>query len=62
MGDQWIESRPPFGGVEPRDGLAMARVGAEPVDGFGRKRDQPALTEAAGGGLDSKVGILGVGL
>ena len=46
MGDQRIEGRPAFGGVEPRDGLAVGRVGAEPVDGLGREGDQAAGGEA----------------
>ena len=50
MGDQRIERRAALGGVEPRDRLAVGGVGAEPVDGLGRKRDQPAgrSTRAAG--------------
>ncbi len=52
MGDQRIEGRPALGGVEAGDGLAVARVGAEPIDGLGRKRDQPALAKAGGCGLD----------
>ena len=52
MGDQRIERRAAFGGVEAGDGLAVTRVGAEPVDGLGRKGDQPALRQAAPGRLD----------
>ena len=47
--DQRIERRPALGGVEPRDRLAVGRVGAEPVDRLGRERDQPAGREAARG-------------
>ena len=49
MRDQRIERRPPLGGIEPRHRLAIAGVGAEPVDGLGRKRDQPAALQAARG-------------
>ena len=40
---------PALGRVEPRHGLAVGGVGAEPVDGLGRKRDQPAGREHARG-------------
>ena len=33
--------------VEPRDGAAVAGIGAEPIDRLGRERDQPAGAEAA---------------
>ncbi len=52
MGDQRIEGRTALGGVKPGDGLAIAGIGAEPIDGLGRERDQPASLEAGGGGLD----------
>ena len=55
MGDQRIEGRPALGRIEPGDGLAVAGVGAEPVDGLGRKRDQPAGGKAARRGLDRLV-------
>ena len=42
MGDQRVEGRPPLGGIEPGHRLALARVGAEPIDGLGREGDQPA--------------------
>ena len=47
MRDQRVEGRPALGGVEPGDGLAIAGIGAEAVDGLGRKRDQPAWPQAA---------------
>ena len=47
MGDQRIERRPSLGEVEPRDRLGIGGVGAEPVNGFGRERDEPALGKAA---------------
>ena len=46
MGDQRIEGRPALGLVEPRDRRRIGGVGAEPVDGLGRERDQPALGQA----------------
>ena len=52
MRDQRIEARPALGGVEPRDRLAVGRVGAEAVDRLGRKRDQPAVGEHARGRRD----------
>ncbi len=52
MGDQRVEGGPPLGGVKAGHRLAVVGVGAEPVDGFGRKRDQPALAQAARRGLD----------
>ena len=52
MGDQRVEHRPALGGIEPGHRLAVAGVGAEPIDGLGRKGDQPAGGEAGCGGLD----------
>ena len=54
MGDQRIKSRPAFGGIEPGDGFAVAGIGAEPIDGLGRERDQPAAGKAGGCGLDGR--------
>ena len=54
MGDQRIEARPALGGIEPGDGLAIAGIGAEPIDGLGRERDQPAGGKAGGGGRDRR--------
>ena len=39
--NQWIERRPPLGGIEPGHRLAIAGVGAEPVNRLGRKGDEP---------------------
>ena len=47
MRDQRIERRPALGGIEPRHRLAVGGVGAEPVDGLGRERDEAARREAA---------------
>ena len=52
MRDQRIERRAALGRVEPGDGLAIAGVGAEPVDGLGRKGDETAGRKAARGRLD----------
>ena len=45
--DQRIECRPSLGGVEPRHGLAIAGIGAEPIDGLGREGDQPAFARGS---------------
>jgi hypothetical protein len=45
--DQRIEGRPPFGRVEARNGLAIARIGAEPVDRLSREGREPARRKAA---------------
>ena len=52
MRDQRVEARAALGGVKPRDRFAIGRVGAEPVDRLGRKRDQPAVGEHARGRRD----------
>ena len=49
MRNQGIEGRAALGLVEAGDGIGIGGVGAEPVDGFGRKRDQTAFRERAGG-------------
>ena len=51
MGNQWIERGAALGRIEPCHGLAVAGIGAEPVDGFGRKGDEAAGGEAARGCL-----------
>ena len=48
MRDQWVEGRPAFRLVKPGNGLAVGGIGAEPVDGFGRKRHKTALCAARG--------------
>ncbi len=62
MGDQRIEARPALGGVEPGDGLAIAGVGAEPIDGLGRERDQPAGGKAGGRRRDRRRDLVALGL
>ena len=59
MRDQRIESRAALGGVETGDGLAIAGIGAEPVDGLGRKRDQPTGGQAGCRRLDRLRDLLG---
>ena len=49
MGDQRVESGPSLGLIEAGDGKGIGGVGAEPVDGLGRERDQPAIGERARG-------------
>ena len=51
MGNQRIERRAALGGIEPCHRLAIARIGAESVDGFGRKGDESAGGETARGHL-----------
>ncbi len=45
MGDQGIEGRPALGLVEPGNGGGIGGIGAEPVNGLGRERDEPAIPE-----------------
>ena len=52
MGDERIEARPALGGIDPRDRRRRGGVGAEPIDGLGRKGDEPALAQSFGGALD----------
>ena len=49
MGDQRVEGGPSLGLIEAGDGRGIGGVGAEPVDGLGRERDQPAIDERARG-------------
>ena len=45
MRDQRIERGAVFGVVDPGDRPGLRRVGAEAIDGLGRKGDQPALAQ-----------------
>ena len=47
VGDQRIEARPPLGGVDRRDRDIGGREPGEPIDRFGRHRDEPARLSAA---------------
>jgi len=47
MCDQGIEGGAAFGSVKPRNRLAVAGVGAEPIDGLGRERDEAASGQYA---------------
>ena len=42
MHDQRVEARPALRSKDRGDGAVAGRVGAEPVDRLGRKRDEPA--------------------
>ena len=43
MGDQGIEGRPALGLVDAGDRGRIGGIGAEAIDGLGRKRDQAAF-------------------
>ena len=58
MRDQRIECRASLGGIEPRYCLAVASIGAEPVDRLGGEGHQPARVQAARRSRDA----LGIGL
>ena len=47
--DQRVEARAVLGGVDLGYGLRVGRVGAEAVDGLGRKRDEAACAQDRGG-------------
>ena len=49
MHDQRIEARPLLGGEHLGDGARIERIGAEPVDGLGRKGDDLAAGERVRG-------------
>ncbi len=55
MRDQRVERRPPLGRIEPRHRLAIAGVGAEPVNRLGRKGDEPAGGQNARGLRDRSI-------
>ncbi len=42
VADQRVEARPILGGEDRGDRTLVGRIGAEAIDGLGRKRDQPA--------------------
>ena len=49
VGNQWVEARPALGLEDPRHRLRIGRIGAEPVNRLGRKRDEmPGRQETAG--------------
>ncbi len=54
MRDQRIERGAALGLIEARDRLAVGGVGAEPVDGLGRKGDEAACGQRARGALDGR--------
>ncbi len=52
MHDQRVEARPSFGGEDCGDGPLVSRIGAEPIDRLGWKRDEPSLAQQPGGARD----------
>ena len=40
MRDQGIERWPPLGGIDGRDGVGIARIRGQPIDGLGGQDDQ----------------------
>jgi hypothetical protein len=57
--DERIEGGPALGFVDRRHRPSVAGVGAEAVDGLGRKGDDGALAQQPGGRLD-RAGLGGV--
>ena len=55
MADERIERGPALGLIEPRHRLAVAGIGAEPIDGLGREGDEAARGEAARRGLHRRL-------
>ncbi len=49
MGDQGIEARPALGLEDGGDGDGVSSVGGEAIDGLGRKDDEAAVGQGAGG-------------
>jgi hypothetical protein len=47
--DDGVVGGPPFGGEHARDRSAAGRVGAQAVDGLGRKGDELSLPQQLGG-------------
>ncbi len=61
MHNQRIPVRPLLGLENPAHGNRIERVGAETVNGFGRERDQPAVTDDVGGLADERgIGVGGI--
>ena len=52
MHDQRVRARPPLDREDARDRVVARRVGAEPVHGLGRERDQPAAADHVRGARD----------
>ena len=50
--DQRMRRRPALQLEDLADGVGILRVGAEPVDGFGRKRDDLAFAQGLDGLVD----------
>ena len=54
--DERVERRPPLGGEDAGHGAVAPRVGAEAVDGLGRKGDELARAQEARGGAEAALG------
>ncbi len=48
MRDQRVERGPAFRHIEPRHRFAVGGIGAQAIDGLGRKRREAAARQAAG--------------
>ena len=60
VGDQRIEARPPLGLEDRGHGLRVRSVGPQPIDRLGRQAEQLAVRQAAGGGLDGIILMVGM--
>jgi len=49
MDDQRIEARPLLRGKDLGDGFVLRRIGAEPINGLGRKGDELPFDQGLGG-------------
>ena len=52
MDDQRVEAWPALGRENLGDGALVGRIAAEPIDGLGRKGDEPAGAQQRGGAGD----------
>ena len=48
--DQGIERRPALGGIDGRDGVGIARIRSQPIDGLGGQDDQLPGVKGRDGG------------
>ena len=54
MDDQRVEARPSLGREDRGDGALVGRVGAEPIDGLGRKGDERPVAQQPRGARDRR--------